>query len=301
MHSVKGLFSEEERQLHEGGLPYMPGEISRAFNPGSQANSLRVTDIDSFRKCPRRHFIERVLRLARPEMSEYEVEAAELGSIVHRAMELLMSEPASTLEVMRANAGEAIDKALSSANVDTVLRMLLRESFLASITDIYDIEKEMQEQGFKPRDLELEVEETLEGILLRGKIDRVQAGRDGTVALLDYKTGRFNISMPSALRGVDLQLFIYASILAKKGEDVKKVGIYALDKPRIKWAPNPAHEKAGRDMTTAMDASLKYLKETATAIRSGDFPARPLDDGACRGCPEYPYCPYIHGRGVTND
>ncbi|NIT02550.1 MAG: hypothetical protein GTO09_10505, partial [Candidatus Latescibacteria bacterium] len=50
---------------------------------------IRVTDIDSYRSCPRRFFIEKVLGIEPPELREYEVDPKTIGIIVHEVMERL--------------------------------------------------------------------------------------------------------------------------------------------------------------------------------------------------------------------
>ncbi|MCK4910796.1 MAG: PD-(D/E)XK nuclease family protein, partial [Thermodesulfovibrionales bacterium] len=87
---VKGIYCEEELQTCRATAPEppkpKPKEVSSiAF--AKEGTSIRVTDIDSYRSCPRRHFIEKVLGLTPTEVQQYEIDARELGIIAHRVME----------------------------------------------------------------------------------------------------------------------------------------------------------------------------------------------------------------------
>ncbi len=98
------IFSDQEVLVRDGEI--MPDQektrVLRAGGPGLNRKSLdlinerlrgylNVTDIDAYRKCPMRFYIERVLRLQSVEPPKFEVEARLWGSLAHRVMERLFA------------------------------------------------------------------------------------------------------------------------------------------------------------------------------------------------------------------
>lgn len=293
--SIKGIYSEEERQTSgRHSLLAHPEVKGVSFN--KKGGTLRVTAIDSYRSCPRRYFLENVLGTMPPDLLDYEIEARELGTIIHEVMEDLITIPLPSPDVFRTKAEKVLDQVLKGSGLDAYLASLMKESFLLLLDDIYALEQSLEEEGYTKHEAEMPVMEDLEGVALKGKIDRVIT-REGGSSLIDYKTGAVNLSGVGALRGEDLQLFLYASILEAKGMEPERVGIYSLKDMRIKWVPNSRDIKNGNDLSVLMGAAGKYLKEAASAMDDGDYPAQPLKDQRCRNCHERPYCPYIHGLG----
>ncbi|HEB02629.1 MAG TPA: PD-(D/E)XK nuclease family protein [Nitrospirae bacterium] len=300
--SVKGIYCEEELQTYRATAPELPKpkpkEVSSiAF--AKEGTSIRVTDIDSYRSCPRRHFIEKVLGLTPPEVQQYEIDARELGIIAHRVMEGLISGPLPSLETFTERAGSILDDALNNSELDKYLADIMKESFLYLLDDIYALEQSLEEEDIKSHELEVDVRGSINGINLRGKIDRIDNNNDNTVSLMDYKTGASEISAVSALRGENLQLFIYAGMLAARGRSLKRVGIYSLKDIRLKWVPNQRDLKNGNDINTLIDAASTFLKETAAEMAHGSYPALPLKEDRCINCHERPFCPYIQGAGES--
>jgi ATP-dependent helicase/DNAse subunit B len=290
--SVKGIYSEEELQTFSANKHFRQDEISKIT---ARSGSLRVTDIDNYRNCPRKFFIEKIMRLSPPEISEYEVEAMELGTIVHKVMEKLITGPVPGLSEFKALAEKTLDEVLANSQLDSYLSSLIRESFLLMAEDLHELEEGLKDEGYEPMKNEMEVKEEIDGIRLKGKIDRIDKKHDGSLSLIDYKTGATNISAVSALRGENLQLFLYALMLEAKGRIAERVGIYSIKDLKIKWVPNKTDIKKGNDLKVITDAARGYLKETAGDISEGNFLATPQSDQSCRNCIERPYCPYING------
>ncbi|KKM75745.1 hypothetical protein LCGC14_1387120 [marine sediment metagenome] len=294
--SVKGVYCTEELQTYRASAPVPPKEVSSiAF--AKEGTSIRVTDIDSYRSCPRRHFIEKVLGLTPPEVQQYEIDAKELGIIAHRVMEGLISGPLPPLDTFTERAESILNNALANSELDKYLADIMKESFLALLPEIHELESKLEEEGIKSHELEVDVRGSINGINLRGKIDRIDNNNDNTVSLMDYKTGASDISAVSALRGENLQLFIYAAMLAARGKSLKRVGIYKLKDISLKWVPNPRDLKNGNDINTIIDAASEFLKETASQMAHGSYPAQPLKEDRCMNCHERSFCPYIQGTG----
>ncbi len=299
---VFGIFSVEELQVREGS-----GKLSDSIREihldnrtmgkllGKQLSMpLRVTDIDYFRKCPRRFFIEKVLDLQASQTTEYEIEPKMLGTILHRVMEDLLKEPLDDIHAVKVKASTIIDVIIKDYAIEAYWKSLFKETFIEILHEIIEIETELRHEGYTPYELEMNVRgEVLPGISLKGKIDRIDRC-DNQYRIIDYKTGTVNISSDIIRKGKDLQLPLYAAMLKSKEMPVEKAGIYSLKDIEIKWIPTKRDKNSIDDYITG---SLRFLAETVNEIREGSFNARPAEDFYCSSCNEAPFCPYINSKG----
>ena len=304
---VYGVFSEEEYQTGKGTrlLADSISEIRIRGKAGERllkkelCMPLRVTDIDAFRRCPRRFLIERVLGLEASEVAEYEIEARLLGTIVHSIMEELLKLPLDSIDAVRESVGPVANRIMEHFAVEGYWKRLIREAFLEMLPQVLELESELRAEGFFPHQLEMKVEgEVLPGIALKGKLDRIDR-REAMFRILDYKTGSAEIGGDIIRKGKDLQLPLYAAMLRAWGMEIEKAGIYSLKEIEIKWIPTRRDKHTLEDYMTA---ALGYLEDTVSEMRKGSFRAAPLEDFICGTCPEAPFCPYIHARGgIGND
>jgi ATP-dependent helicase/DNAse subunit B len=292
-----GLFSPEEEMLRKGNTPLSEHiRQIRDIKRYKEDSAISVTDIDSYRSCPRRFLIERGLKLRPPEIKEYEIDALTTGTLAHMVMERVAPEAAEDLDRFRKLVSEALDEVLLDQPLNAYFKNLFREAFMGIAADIFALEEDIRAKGYSFASAEEKIEcEPIEGVRLKGKVDRLDKGPDGQgVEVLDYKTGPTDLTGSKILKlGATLQLPIYAAMLRKNGMRPERVGIYSLRDLKIKWLPGRKDQKDGRSIDDYIESSLKYLGETAAGIRSGDFTARPIEEHRCRMCPERPYCPFI--------
>lgn len=321
----RGIFSPEEdliRNSEETPLK-LPSEveiqdkrmISRLF---SEKTPIRVTDIDAYRTCPRRFFIERVLCLKPLDIATFELDALILGTIYHEIMQEILTDPLPNSEVFALNAARKIDTVLSRKRLDDYWAGVIRETFLLMLPRIYSIESSIAKEGYAIMGTEVPVEgEVLPGVTLKGKIDRLDRLKTpeqkrylsasdvhsahssdqlgpSVVELIDYKTGATPFSGARILsEGASLQLILYAALIRSKGLLVDRVGIYSLKDLSLSWIPNRKDKKTGRTIDEYIAAARRFLTETVLQMRRGYFAASPLNDQTCRNCFEKPYCPYM--------
>ncbi|MEW6739937.1 MAG: PD-(D/E)XK nuclease family protein [Nitrospirota bacterium] len=303
---VPGIFSREEYLIRQGYKPFSNYiseiEISRLSAISHQPSAfLRVTDIDAYRMCPRRFFIERILNLEPMSVKEYELEAATIGSIIHKIMEKIIKEPFDNLEDLKKRAGAAIEVSVKDRRIDAYWKRIIKDTFMEILPDIYEKELEIRKDGY----ISTEVEKTLtgepiKGIRLKGKLDRFDRIGDA-VQIIDYKTGTPGLNCKQVLEGNEnLQLFLYAAMMKNQGYTVSRVGIYSLKDIDIKWCPpkkgrgrGKGKENEEQGIDDYIIASLKFLEEAVKDMRKGDFKAKPLNDYSCWNCHEYAFCPYI--------
>jgi DNA helicase II / ATP-dependent DNA helicase PcrA len=162
---------------------------------------------------------------------------------------------------------------------DALLRRFYDKE-LASLDQVVAVERDFV--------LELEAGEGMAPVRVRGKIDRIDRLADGSIEIIDYKTGN-----PKSQADVerDEQLSTYALALARGAVVDETTG-----------APLPAPSKLTLFFTEAdlkrsttrspeqIEAHAADLVALATRIRDGDFTARP-DAWRCAGCDYRRICP----------
>ncbi|HWR89525.1 MAG TPA: PD-(D/E)XK nuclease family protein, partial [Dissulfurispiraceae bacterium] len=227
---ITGIFSMEEYLVRKGREPLVPKivEISVPASVSGGKGELRVTDIDAYRSCPRRFFIERRLHLEPMDIREYEIEERTLGTIIHAFMERLVREPVTDLPSLEERAVTVADEILRDRRMNPYWKELVRDTFLEILPDIYEKEREIRQGDYRSTDVEVTVSgEPVPGVPVKGKIDRFDR-IGGGVQIIDYKTGTADLNCAQALEGNEnLQLFLYAALLESRGERVDKVGIYS--------------------------------------------------------------------------
>jgi len=312
---IPGILCKGEELLRQGKTPLSAHvkEIDNIKNDlikkqFREKSYVRVTDIDYYRTCPRKFFIERILNLEPSEIKEYEIEAMLLGTIIHRIMEKLISKPFENYDALKVNAEKLLEEVLDEQPIEDYWKSFIRDSFLSILPEIYEIESDLVDEGYSFMKAEVPVEgEVIKGIRLKGKIDRVDKKvtssklqvqsykeENNEVQLIDYKTGATQFSRSEILnKGAGLQLFLYAALMKSLGHRVNRVGIYSLKDIKIVWIPGKTDKREGRTIEDYIRESLKYLEKTLSRMREGDFIAFPLNEQTCRNCHERPYCPYI--------
>ncbi len=323
---VSGIFSREENLIMKGCtksgslISDMRTTDRRVINRlFGNHSAIRVTDIDAYRMCPRKFFIERLLSLKPLEITKFEIEALTLGSLVHKIMQELIPASIPDINAFILHAGQKIDAILSANPLDEYWKGVVKDALSLLLPDIYMIEKKIAADGYSVAGAEVSaMGEVLPGITLKGKIDRINqrthsegikfaVGRDGmsvvssgqsanrpVIELIDYKTGSAPYSGLKILsQGFNLQLILYAALMKTKGIDVERAGIYSLHDVSLWWIPTRDDEKNGRTIEDYLATALRFLEETTIEMRNGKFPAQPLNDQTCRNCHERSYCPYV--------
>jgi putative RecB family exonuclease len=247
----------------------------------------------SFKQCPlafRFSYIDRLPEPPSPWTSK--------GTLVHRALELLLDRPADerTPDAAHADLAQArVELAPHPDFADLQLSDAEWETFdcdAAALVDKYFLLEDPR--TIRPIGLELKLEADLGAadtstgarVRLRGIIDRLELDEDGEFVVTDYKTG----SVPSeffeakSLSGVHMYALLCERMLGRRPS---RVQLYYLSKPEaIIATPSDQSIRGVERRTTALYSAVR------SACERDDF--RPKAGRLCDFCTFKPYCP-AHG------
>ncbi|MCY3651969.1 MAG: ATP-dependent DNA helicase [bacterium] len=240
---------------------------------------LSPTDAIGYNQCPRRFATERLLS-ARTGDSPY----LTFGSLIHNVLEKAEQQTISTGQ--RPDLDQIM--ALMETEIEqcdfgtTVEQEAWRRRAVELLTSLFTT---WPHPDARPVLLEQPVTMKLGGFDWRGRIDRIEQNPDGTLRLVDYKTGKNPTSKVEA--GQSLQLGFYY-LAANADPTVSRLGTATEAEfwfP-LKTAQSLTIRKFQPDREAAIRAELKQI---AQAIRAEDWSPRPGPD--CDRCEVRMVCP----------
>jgi len=235
--------------------------------------------LKTFLDCPKRYHFQHVLEL--PTLPSPHLD---LGNNVHAALRdwMLLAPPARTwdalLELYREawrKQRPAFERRSRAELRDWGLRgmAMLRRFVAATPPDL------------EPLATEKWVGAEFGGLSVRGRVDRVDRLPDGTLAVVDYKTGKFPRDV-ARFRAAELSPPVYARGAAEAfaGIPVSRVElVYLATMERVTFEVDDAWLAHGEALLASRVGRLQE------AERAGEFAARP--SGLCRTCDFRTRCP----------
>lgn len=238
--------------------------------------SLSPSRLSDFQTCPRRYQYASIERI--PQPASY---ATAKGRFVHYVFELLFMLPAPErmIERVREFVPAAVEEILTEDvrrdidMDDALMRQLLKETD-EIITTYFQME---DPTTVTSEGVELRLGATVDGAPLFGILDRLDRDEDGSLTIVDYKTG----GLPN--RNYDSQTFanaeLYAALCeAGLGEKPKKIRLMYVAKG----------ESIERDVSDVVVKARSHSAANAWErinrfYDDGEFPATP-SRRACRFC-----------------
>lgn len=278
---------EKVRQaLSALGLPHeFPIHLPQADQPVAPQGTLKLmpTSLEVYARCPRQFYYKFVVQIPEPERR-----AAQLGNAVHKALELLHQKHAKLSRHLLPELLQYFEQEFAKVHFPSktqqqdalergkqvLQRFLEEEADRAEEIQHTEVEKELQ----LPLDND---------IWLSMRIDRLDTLQDGSIRVLDYKTGRLK-SGPEYIR--QFQMPCYALAVQKCLEGplvwVEVVGLHKLNdngrthRKILEWEEQGNEEK----LSPARLAQLAMqIQDTAANIRAGKFEPKPEAE-TCRFC-----------------
>jgi putative RecB family exonuclease len=256
--------------------------------------ALSPSRASDFRQCPLMFRLRVVDKL-----SEEPSPAATLGTLVHAALERLYDFPAAerTEHAARSLLPQlweqmlAEEPSLATLHADDAATVAWLADGAARIDTYFTLENP---QRLEPHSREELVEFQLEdGPLLRGVIDRVDVAPDGSIRIVDYKTGR----KPKSQFGTQatFQMRFYALLVERlRGRRPSLLQLlYLRDGGTL--VLHPTDEDLAR-----VEIEIRDLWDEIRAVAiAGDF--RPRRSALCGWCSFQAHCPEFGGEPPAFD
>jgi len=267
--------------------------------------ALSPTWLETYGRCPARAFLGGVARLAPRDVSE-DALALAFGEAMHRALEAAGREGRLDAATIRARFREALGTRLPHISPGHPWREFLTARADAMAESVERMERTVAE-ALGPREigaLETKFELEIEGVIVRGKWDRVDRAPDGSTLVVDYKTGAVDFTPEALARGESPQALAYvlaaeasfegpcAGMLfydLKRGE--AKRGLLRGDrlKPDAARHFTRGHAVKEERWNDLLTRGREAVATTAKRIAAGDFSPTP-SAAECSGCHYGPLC-----------
>jgi ATP-dependent helicase/nuclease subunit B len=256
-----------------------------------------VTALRRYLLCPFRFYLRTVLQTESVDPWKSELDAFDFGTLCHAALERIGSDASlrecTDGEVLRAEVLRQLDReVLSRYGKVLPLPLLIQiESARQRLARLAELQALERSAGWEIVDVERAFEVAISGLLVRGKIDRIDRhAATGAVRVLDYKTSdrprppagvhlralRPGERVPEwaqvmvegkARAWADLQLPLYLHALAGEFPGRVTCGYFNLPK-----ASGETALALWDDYTPALhESALRCAEGACAAIRRGDF------------------------------
>ncbi len=259
--------------------------------------------------CPFKAFATHRLGARALDTPEHLLSASERGVLLHRALELVW-KTTHTLQQLKELDIRALNTIINQAATSAVLRLAGKRPDLLGETLVnLEIERlhnlvhtwlkvEMDRQPFEVDATESAARVELSGITLTLRIDRIDRLEDGSLVLIDYKTGECNIRQWQGERPDDPQLPLYSISLAVTN-DVCALAFAQVnvDKQRFLGIARQQNVASGitppekiknwemaREWPDLQVQWRAYLEALMTAFARGEANVDPKNGTTCRYC-----------------
>ena len=166
---------------------FAPADRPRPAPPADERpRKLAVTRLDRLKADPYAFYAQEMLKLVSLDPVDAEPSPAWRGSAVHEVLEAWAKEDGCNPTKLAARAEAMLD----GITAHPVLRALWTPRLRESIAWIADEMLGLLASGRKPVVAEVFGEREIDGIRLYGKVDRIDRLPDGSLAIIDYKTGQ---------------------------------------------------------------------------------------------------------------
>ncbi|MBV8551188.1 MAG: PD-(D/E)XK nuclease family protein [Acidobacteriaceae bacterium] len=253
--------------------------------------------------CPFRAFAEYRLSARSLEDASLGLDSRERGGFLHRALEFVWQELKTSQRLQSILAKDleclvkqSVENAVSineASPLHEAVSEVERWRLQALILDWLDVERQRK----KPFTVELTEQERifeLAGLPLRLRVDRMDRLPDGSILLIDYKSGAQSKGKLDCPRPQEPQLLVYASAVGSEVDGVYLAELKPRD-PKVVGVAREKHFKTGT-ITVRKDDWEDYLAEADAEVSrlakqfAGGWAAVDPAKGACDFCGNKPFC-----------
>ncbi|MFN3944448.1 MAG: double-strand break repair protein AddB [Allosphingosinicella sp.] len=242
--------------------------------PASRPRRISVTEVDRLKADPFAFYARRMLALSALDPIDADPGPAWRGSAVHEALERWMKEDDCDPARLRARAQELLE----SHAAHPVVRALWQPRLLEAIDWIAEEVARNRDAGRLPLRAEAYGTCSLAGVELYGIADRIDRMADGSLAIVDYKTGKAP-SAKAVAEGYSMQLGLIGLIAERGGfEGVEGVPAcfeywsLARARGRLGHVSAPVGGRSGIDPADFTDIAERNFTAAAGKWLTGDAP-----------------------------
>ncbi len=232
---------------------------------------IAVTDVDRLKADPFAFYARAVLRLHPMEAIDADPSARWRGTAVHRVLEEWAKEDRFAPDGLRARARALLDDQATHP----LIRALWEPRLMEAVEFFGTETARLLAEGRRPLAVELRGEAPVDGVTLHGVADRIDRSADGTLTIVDYKTGQ-PPSRSAVKAGFSMQLGLLGLIAERGGfdgvrGDPRAFEYWSLGRDRkrdtmgyVERPTDPAKGLAPEEFTALaaaqlLDASSKWL------------------------------------------
>ena len=217
-----------------------------------------------------------------------------LGSVIHEFARLKVDEPGITDEALQSKLIDSwplIDDSqgwISHAALARAKKMLERFSLFHT--------KSLSDNNRTVAGVEKSFEITVGRALIRGNVDRIEVDSDGKHYIIDFKTGKKEISGDDAKTNLQLACYQLGVVLDGFEEKLKSTDVTGAQLVYLA-SKNKSYSTREQGALVDVEATTAILEEIAVGMGGATFTARKND--MCKQCKIKPSCPlYLEGKAV---
>ncbi|MDQ8755147.1 double-strand break repair protein AddB [Sphingosinicella sp. LHD-64] len=242
--------------------------------PRERPRRISVTEVDRLKADPFAFYARRILGLSALDAVDADPTAAWRGIAVHAVLEAWMKEDACDPAKLRPRA-EAL---LAGADAHPLMRALWQPRLLEAIDFIAAEVEKNRAAGRLPLKAEAWGEIEIAGVTLGGKADRIDRLPDGSLAIVDYKTGK-PPSNKAVSEGYSLQLGLLGLIAERGGfEGIEGAAAFfeywslARKAGSLGYVASPVGGRTGMDVADFTTAAARNFIGAAAQWLTGEEP-----------------------------
>jgi len=261
------------------------------------------TSINTYLRCPQSFYYKYVLGLKEKEDFLEEPEALHVGRFIHEILEETFKRFVGKSPCIDKKFRDYFFKIFSDRFDNFFLKRMKRDSFLLREVMRHRLERFLNNEQARVVEEIVCLEKEFKTPNLISYIDRIDRLKDGTLFIIDYKTGG-NLLIPKdikklegmeftresikdTIRSFQLPLYLYLVRKAYKGHQVKS-GLYSLKDLEIVTFPK---EKELESLEPALDICIKALEFIIAEILNPEIDFEASEDPRyCKNCPFFYMC-----------
>ena len=248
----------------------------------NKAKGFSASAVTQYAKCPYLFYLEQVLKIPQPEEIDiYEIiPANDLGTMAHYLLENLDKSVVTSANDFRKVAEKAFDDYLIIHQADNMVLANKAKQEFADMMEIAYVMEGDQKTLFREEDITCLHPS---GIRIHGFPDKVVENPDGTVTVIDYKTGR-SISHDASDIPSMIQCTIYSYIV----EERKKKHVSGFEYWYLRHNTKIFSGDDNKTMTEHYNNLNTVLENLFNSLTTGEFKT---NHNHCKNCYHKDGCP----------